>query len=93
MRGWLGVVQGDSVKLGADEGSGALETAGGDLHGERESLGETGRSILTASAGSSCSSITEMDGSECTGGAVLSSETVAGFSCVETVPVCCAGLP
>lgn len=86
VRGWLGVPQGDNVKLRHDEGSGAWETARGVLHRERESLGESGRSTSTASAGSSCSSTTEMEGSECTGVGLLNSGTGTAFSCVETVP-------
>lgn len=49
--GWLGVAQGDSVKLGADEGSGAGGTAG-CLHGEPGTAGLTGLSTVTSSAGS-----------------------------------------
>lgn len=65
------------MKLRLDEGSGAWEAGRGVLQGERGSLGERGRSMLTASAGSSCSSATEMDGSEGTGVAVLDSRTVS----------------
>lgn len=92
MEGWLGVTQGDNMKL-RDWGSGAWDTAGVGLHGERESLGERGRSTSTASAGSSCSSTTEMDGSERTGVAVLNSGTEAAFSSVGTVSDGRAGLP
>lgn len=88
MGGWQGVTQGVNMKLRDAEGSGAWETAGGDLHGERESRGETGRSTSTPSAGSSCSSTTEMDGSECTSMGVLNAGTEAAFSCVETVSGC-----
>lgn len=78
--GW----QGDSVKLRADEGSGVLLTGGGDLHGERESLGESGMSTSTASAGSSCSWMKQMDGSERTGMGVSDSGTGEVLSCMET---------
>ena len=87
MGGWQGLTQGDSVKLRDDEGSGAWQTGGGDLQGE------AARTTSTASTGSSCSSTTVMDGSECTGMSVLASGTEAGFSCVETVSVCCEELP
>lgn len=85
--GWLGVTQGDSVKLRDDEGSGAWEIGRGVLQEERESLGERGRSTSTALAGSSCSSTTEIDGSESAGVGmgVLNSGGEAVFSCVETV--------
>lgn len=91
MGGRLGVTQGDNVKLRDDEGSGAWETERGVLQGERQSPVERGSPTSTASAGSSCSSTTEMDGSECAG--VLNSGTEAVLSCVETVSDWCAGLP
>jgi len=78
--GWLRVSQGDNVKLRDDEGSGASGTGRGVLHRERESLGERARSLLTVSAGSSCSSTTKIDGSGGTGVAVLSfTETVSAW--------------
>lgn len=86
MGGMQGVTQGDNVKLSDDEGSGAWETGGGVLQGERGSS-------TSASAGLSCSSTIEMDGSECAGAGGLNSGTEAVLFCVETVSGWCAGLP
>lgn len=72
--------QGDSVKLRATGGSGVSLTAGGDLHGERVSLG---MSALTASDGLSCSKSAEKDGSGHMGMAVSDSGTGEVLSCVE----------